>query len=832
MEIFLILVLILLVVIFYTNQNTKLHSLQTKLNKLEDYLKSLKINADQNPVIKKTEIVEKWESSIKPIMVNPSEIKSEVIPPTVQPIITPIIKEANIDETKINDIKTEINITEAPIQQANPQPQKPYVPKESWYDKFRKNNPDLEKFIGENLVSKIGIAILVIGIAFFVKFAIDKEWINEIARVGIGILCGVIVLGFAHKLHAKYKAFSSVLVAGGISIFYFTIGIAFHQYHIFNQTTAFVIMLFITGFSVFTSVLYNRVELAALSLIGGFATPFMLSTGEGNYITLFVYVLILDIGMLVLAYLRKWNIVNVLAYLFTIVLYVGWLQGKVIHEPNAPYKGAFIFGSIFYFVFIIMNVINNIKEKRKFGTLELSVLISNTFIFYGTGMQILSCYHPELQGLYSILMGLFNLICSWLLFKKFKADEKLVYLMIGLTLTFITLAAPIQLHGNYITLFWALESVLLIWLAQKSGIVLYRLVSVIITLLMGISLMMDWVHVYGYGTDASIILNKAFITGIVSSFSLLAVVLLLRKETETVKYLGIPFHPKNYSAVLKIGFIGLLYLTGMIELIYQYGKYYEKNTVIIIGVAYHMVFFSILNLLVKSDSNKPIQITNFILNYVNSALFVLAFSIIPISDFKENLCANYPTQIGFITHYISIAGAIFMAYRMYKLRNQKDSPIMNMNVLNSILCAMAIIYVSSAELILHVSKLLIQPLTLSYGDLNYLKMNEYAETKIHIIKVGFPILWGMLAFIFLFFGMKKQNKPFRVIALALLAITLVKLFTYDISNASEAGKIIAFIILGLVLLVISFMYQKIKALLIDEKEGTKKTEEIEGTKET
>ena len=129
---------------------------------------------------------------------------------------------------------------------------------ETWYDKFRKNNPDLEKFVGENLVSKIGIAILVIGITFFVKFAIDKDWINEIARVGIGILCGVIVLGFAHKLHTKYKAFSSVLVAGGISIFYFTIGIAFHQYHIFNQLAAFIIMVFITGFSVFTSLLYNR----------------------------------------------------------------------------------------------------------------------------------------------------------------------------------------------------------------------------------------------------------------------------------------------------------------------------------------------------------------------------------------------------------------------------------------------------------------------------------------------------------------------------------------------------------------------------------------------
>ena len=54
----------------------------------------------------------------------------------------------------------------------------------------------------------------------------------------------------------------------------------------------------------------------------------------------------------------------------------------------------------------------------------------------------------------------------------------------------------------------------------------------------------------------------------------------------------------------------------------------------------------------------------------------------------------------------------------------------------------------------------------------------------------------------------------------------MKLFTYDIKDASEAGKIIAFIILGVVLLIISFMYQKIKALLVDTE---KKASEVETT---
>ena len=414
------------------------------------------------------------------------------------------------------------------------------VPEESWYETFTRNNPDLEKFIGENLVSKIGVAVLVIGIAFFVKYAIDENWINEIARVGIGLLCGGIILGFAHRLHEQFKDFSSVLVAGGISIFYFTISIAFHQYHLFGQPTAFALMVAITAFMVFISVLYDRQELAALSLIGGFSAPFMVSTGAENYQVLFGYILILDIGMLVLAYWRKWNYINLISYGFTWLLYTAWLQTKVIGAENAPYLGAFVFATIYYVLFMVANVVNNIKARRPFETLDLSLIISNTFLFFGFGVQILHLCNPNLQGLFCVSLAAFNCLGAWLLYKQFNADNKLIYLMIGLTLTFVTLTAPMQLHGNYITLFWAFEGVLLMWLAQKSNIVLYRFTSVLVTVLMFISLAMDWTMVYNRADVLlPIVLNECFITGFVSSLCILLTAWLLRTENESVEYLGV-----------------------------------------------------------------------------------------------------------------------------------------------------------------------------------------------------------------------------------------------------------------------------------------------------
>ena len=840
MEIFLLLVLILLVVIFNSAKGSKVDRIEQKLQNIEKYLNSIQFNQTQQTVVQKSESkAEPIKETSIPIVPNAVPEVIITIPDTQKPIITEVVEEeatvkiteAKSNTTIINEVENKNTTSNEQIHRPVQKPINKPAPKQSWYDAFRKNNPDLEKFIGENIVSKIGVAILVIGIAFFVKFAIDQNWIKPIGRVAIGVLCGLIVLGFAHRLRKNFQAFSSVLVAGGIAVFYFTIGIAFHQYHIFGQTAAFIIMLLITSFSVFISIAYNRQELAALSIIGGFATPFMLSTGEGNYQVLFTYILILDCGMLVLAYLRKWNLINIMTYCFTWLLYSIWLESKVMNSSNPPYYGAFIFAAIFYVVFILMNIINNIKEKRPFKALDLSLLISNTFLFFGFGMQILSNYHQELQGLFSVLLAGFNFVCSWLLYKKLKADIKLVYLMIGLTLTFVTLSAPIQLHGNYITLFWALESVLLIWLAQKSGIVLYRLVSIMITLLMGISLMADWTQIYlDYSeTPVNIILNRAFITGIVSALSLLSIVLLLRKETETVRYLGISFHPQNYSKVLKIGFIILLYCTGLFEVIYQLNQriYFGITIAIIVG-GYHFIFFSIINMVAAKTETKSIIITNYIFNFMNVVLFVLVFAALPISDFKNAVLYCPRSYVGFIFHYISIACVIFMAYQMYKTIKRPNNPIVFNSTLNSTLAAISIIYIASLEVLLHVYQFTISSLGPNAYNLFSDKLYECETTQMHVIKIGFPILWGVLAFAFLLFGMKKQNKNLRLIALILIGIILLKLFTYDIKDASEAGKIIAFIILGVVLLIISFMYQKIKALLVDT-EKTEPTIEIPST---
>ena len=176
---------------------------------------------------------------------------------------------------------------------------------------------NFEKYIGENLFGKIGILIFIIGIGFFVKYAIDQNWINETARTLMGYAVGVGMLVLAERLHKRYHAFSSLLAGGAFGIFYLITAIAFHYYALFSHTTAFVILCATTLFMSAVSILYDRVELAVTALVGGFIAPFIISTNASSIISLQIYISILNVGMFCLTMYKRWAILPIISFCFT-----------------------------------------------------------------------------------------------------------------------------------------------------------------------------------------------------------------------------------------------------------------------------------------------------------------------------------------------------------------------------------------------------------------------------------------------------------------------------------------------------------------------------------
>ncbi len=401
-------------------------------------------------------------------------------------------------------------------------------------------------------------------------------------------------MAIAHKLKKNFAAFSSVLVAGAISIFYFTIAIAFHEYQLFSQTVAFAIMIVITAFSVLVSVSYNRQELAVLSYIGGFAVPFMISTGEGNYVVLFSYIAILNIGLLGISYFKKWKVVTILSFVLTSILFTSWYTTE-LYDNKLPHLGALLFATLFYFIFSIVIVMNNLRNKGVFSVIEYGILVVNTFLFFGLGLGIIHNWGIDFKGMFTLLLALYNLVYAVILYRKFGLDKNAIYLLIGLVLTFVTLTIPIQFEGNQITMFWAAEAVLLFWLSQKSKINSFKIGAIVVQFLTIISLMLDW-QKYAYNEkQLTIVLNPIFITGIVVVTSLVLSYFILNKEENNSKLFKFNFDAVFYRNALLVVAVIAFYFTGILETIYQSNEWLSNSSsALSLSVTYHFVFTVIL----------------------------------------------------------------------------------------------------------------------------------------------------------------------------------------------------------------------------------------------
>ncbi len=803
----LILLLIILVLLLLFKSNTSM-----RLQRMEQDMAELKKLLSQRPAEPLKPPVEKTAEEPKPILPIPPkkeedywksgfEVTKETTPSFKKeqwlPKEKPAEEKAAFSGAEATLPKEESITSSLPVFPLQPPPTpKPQKPS------FFERNPDLEKFIGENLVSKIGIAILVLAIGYFVKYAIDNEWIGTIGRVGIGVACGGILIALAHRLRNGYHAFSSVLAGGGLAVLYFTITLAFQQYQLFSQTVAFIIMIVITVFAVLLALLYDRQELAVIALTGGFAAPFLVSTGSGNYVTLFIYLIVLNTGLLIIAYRKAWRVLNTTAFVFTVVLFASWLYSLPYTVPAITYRNAFLFATLFYLLFLVINIANNIKENKQFLAFDFSILLANTGLFFTAGLY---CLHGmkanEYNGLFSAAMGVFNLGLSYFLFRKQSLDKNVLYLLIGITLTFVSLTAPLQLQGHFITLFWASEAVLLAWLFIKSKIKIIQYAALIIYVCMLVSLLGDWINVYrlisfytNTQTALPVILNRGFITSFYAAVASYLLYVLLRKNESQLLFVKAPF--------FRIAALIILFLAGNIEINYQFDFYFTDEVAALYMQLYSFAFVLILLFLNQKIKGPVINLKWQVI--LLGGCTIVYFLMLSLTSYSLHLLLSNRREYSlflFAAHWIVALLVAVILYRLIKIATTQTAD--RKKKLAWLMSIAVVIFLSAEVYFLTLQLFYTTP------------QGEEVVSRV-FVKAVLPVLWGSISFALMWLGMKHQYKPLRIISLSLFSLTLLKLFAYDISNIPVAGKIVAFFCLGVLLLIISFMYQRLKKIIIED----------------
>jgi uncharacterized membrane protein len=171
---------------------------------------------------------------------------------------------------------------------------------------------------------------VLIAAAWFIKLAIDNHWIGPRGRVVIGLAAGAALIAWSERFQRSgYKLFAYSLKAIGSGVLYLSLWAAFSVFHLIPAGAAFAAMIVVTAFNGFMAWLQDAELLALYAIVGGLSTPLLLSTGENHEVTLFSYILLLDLAVLVLVALRPWSRLLVMAFAGTVFFYIGWWPSSI-----------------------------------------------------------------------------------------------------------------------------------------------------------------------------------------------------------------------------------------------------------------------------------------------------------------------------------------------------------------------------------------------------------------------------------------------------------------------------------------------------------------------
>lgn len=322
----------------------------------------------------------------------------------------------------------------------------------------------LESIIGRRWVGWAAVAIIILAAGFFLKYAFDNRWIGELGRVAIGVTAGisVTVVGYRYYLRG-WRIFSQILTACGIVLLYLSVYAAFGYYHLATQKVAFTFLTVLIAEAGILAILYEAPAIAIMALIGGFLAPVLLRSDRDQYRSLFGYIALLDVGALAL--LRHWPGLSSLAFAGTHFLF--WLWFAEHYHPRKRFA-VLVFQTAVLLIFVITHVARRLLTRQRPTLEDLSLLLINPFVFFITAYSLLNGDHHDWMGVFAIGMALLYAGQAKILLERSKAPRNEILALIGIALTFVTLAIPIQLKSNWITIAWSVEALTMLWVGLET----------------------------------------------------------------------------------------------------------------------------------------------------------------------------------------------------------------------------------------------------------------------------------------------------------------------------------------------------------------------------
>lgn len=794
---------------------------------------------------------------------------------------------------------------------------------------------DLESRIGGNWFNRIGVLAIFLGVSFFLKYAVDNDWIGPRSRVLIGVAIGVLFLIGGERLRKRYASYAYGLTGGGIAVLYASIWFAsFKRYDLISSTEAFAFMAVVTVTASLLAARYSALPIAVLGLIGGFLTPILLSTGVDNEAGLFGYIAVLDAGVLLLAYSKQWRSLNYLSFISTVLMFVAWMEEW--YDPS-KLRTTMIFLTLFFIIFALLAVLHNVVNRRPTRWLDLTMVFANALLYFGTSYGLLDERYHHRLGLFAVLVAAFYLGLGYFTYRRDREDKLLVFTFLGLGFLFSVLAVPIQFEQHWITMGWAIEGAVMTWIGLRANDRTSRNAALVVFLIAISHWALSDVQEFAYLAPAHFVplLNKRALSCAVLIASLAAAAIFYRrygeKGEDRANVAGLLFLAANGLAIAVLSidandyfeqrkalasgrdfanslsntkaltltalwtiyglgtlFIGitrrikalrflalLLLAVATVRVLVVDLRYYDASwhtlilnqtfagfALIVAALALGAWFYA--SKLEADEAERDIVLPLIIC--VANVLAVIALSaevwghfarvrlevtgqdVDRIENTKQFVLSAVWTIYGAVALFVGIKrgtqafriGALFLLTLTIGKVLLVDLSYYGANwhtlILNQTFAAFALlIYAlassarsySQSELIERQESKMIVPVLVASANLLALVALSAEALGYYAAKISagsstsgtlgdlrlaqqlsLSVVWAIYGGAMLTVGIARRSKLLRVMALLLLGLTIFKVFLFDLSSLEKLYRIISFIVLGAILLAVSFLYQR------------------------
>ncbi len=347
-------------------------------------------------------------------------------------------------------------------------------------------------FFGGNTLVRVGIFVLFIGVAFLLKYAADQGLVPVELRLAGVAFGGIVLLVLGWRLRHKRAGYALMLQGGGIGILYLTVFAGLRLFTLVPPELAFLLLAGIAFFSAVLAIAQDSKALAITGAAGGFLAPILASTGGGSHVALFGFYVVLNAGILFIAWFKAWRALNLVGFAFTALIGLAWGMDRYRPEWFASTE---LFLILFFLMYVAIAVLFALRQSPK-----LTHYVDGTIVFgvplVAFGMQAAMVKDMPFVTAYSALaLAAFYLILATVLnAKKRDSLRLLVESFLALGVGFATLAVPLALDARWTSAVWAVEGAAIVWVGVRQQRLLARWFGMLLQIAAGLSFLSKFSH--------------------------------------------------------------------------------------------------------------------------------------------------------------------------------------------------------------------------------------------------------------------------------------------------------------------------------------------------